>query len=89
MQRLAKPPLRRCAGCRGMFDKKTLVRVVRDAGGAFAADPSGKAAGRGAYVCRSQKCLNAAQKSRGFERSFKAQVPRELYEHLAELVGDT
>ena len=34
-------------------------------------DKEGKMPGRGAYVCKDEKCILLAMKKRGFERAFK------------------
>jgi hypothetical protein len=75
-------PQRRCVGCREMKDKISLVRVVVNSEGEISLDPSGKASGRGAYVCKNPDCLQKAQKSKGFERSLKRAVPSEIYADL-------
>jgi hypothetical protein len=77
-----KNPKRRCVGCREMKDKASLVRVTANADGKISLDRSGKAAGRGAYVCKNPECLQKAQKSKGFERSLKRAVPSEIYDAL-------
>jgi len=77
-----KIPLRKCTGCQEMKNKKELIRVVKNDEGEFSLDFTGKKSGRGAYVCRSLDCLEKAQKNKGFERSFKTSVPREVYENL-------
>ncbi|MBE9474717.1 MAG: YlxR family protein, partial [Chloroflexi bacterium] len=42
-------PQRTCVGCREVHSKRSLVRVVRGPEGIFI-DPTGKMAGRGAYL---------------------------------------
>ncbi len=79
-----KIPLRKCTGCQEMKDKKELIRVVRNDEGEFGLDFTGKKPGRGAYVCPTAECLEKAQKSRGFERSFKCAVPADVYNSLKE-----
>jgi len=64
-------------GCRTVRDKRDLVRVVHTADDQFLLDPSGKLAGRGAYVCPSTACLTQAVKRKSFDRAFKQSVPRE------------
>jgi len=81
-----KIPLRECAGCGEMKNKRELMRVVRNKDGVFSIDPTGKKAGRGAYICPSPECLQKAQKHKGFERSFKQAIPASVFEQLrAEL----
>ena len=77
-----KVPLRRCTGCLEMKNKKELIRVVRGEDGSFSIDLTGKKAGRGAYICPDTDCLARAVKSKGLERSFKAAVPKDVYESL-------
>ena len=48
-------PQRKCAGCGELKDKKELIRVVRTPEGEFRIDTTGKAAGRGAYICRKKE----------------------------------
>ncbi len=77
-----KIPLRKCTGCQEMKSKKELIRIVRNDAGEFSLDRTGKKPGRGAYICPCGECLTKAQKTKGLERSFKAPVPKEVYEQL-------
>ncbi len=64
------PPLRRCVVCRRQGGKAGLLRVVRGADGA-AADPAGRAQGRGAYVCRRPECLRDGRLTRMLAQSLR------------------
>ena len=75
-------PMRKCVGCQEMKSKKEMMRVIRTAEGEFLLDATGKKNGRGAYLCRSKECLDHAIRSKGLERSFKQQIPKEVYESL-------
>ncbi|HOF94392.1 MAG TPA: YlxR family protein [Clostridia bacterium] len=77
-----KIPMRMCIGCRQMRPKRELVRVVRSGEGKISLDPTGRAPGRGAYLCRDGACLERAMKSRALERSFEQKIDSELYEKL-------
>ena len=70
-----KVPMRRCVGCGISKDKRELLRIIRDNQGNICADATGKAAGRGAYVCKDPGCFEKAIKKKGFERAFKTPVP--------------
>ncbi len=75
--------------CREPSDKKALLRVVRRPekdGGGIAADPSGRANGRGAYVCASAECIDKAVKQKRFERSLSAAVPPTLADDLKKSI---
>ncbi len=80
-----KVPLRRCAGCNEQKSKKELVRVVRTPEGKIELDKTGKANGRGVYLCPSITCLNKARKAKRLERGFDLAVPEEVWISLEEL----
>lgn len=79
-------PLRKCLGCGEMKEKKQLLRVVRAKDGTTSADFTGKASGRGAYICRSVACFDAARKNRRFEKAFSEKIPEEVFEKLRESI---
>ena len=79
-----KIPLRMCTGCGEMFDKRTLVRVVKSPDGEISLDLTGKKSGRGAYVCKNPQCLKMARKKRAFERAFSMQISEEVYNLMEE-----
>lgn len=82
-------PLRKCTGCGEMKPKRELVRVVRSPEGEIALDPIGKAAGRGAYVCRNLACLQAARKARRFEKAFACTIPDEIYDRMEKELSES
>ena len=53
-------PVRTCIGCRTAQPKRDMLRIVRTPEGEVMPDPTGKKSGRGAYICYSQECLQAA-----------------------------
>ena len=77
-----KIPLRQCIGCGEMKSKKEMIRVIKTAEGEILLDATGRKNGRGAYLCPSMECFKKAVKGRGLERSFKMEIPREVYETL-------
>ena len=77
-----KIPMRKCVGCGEMKPKKELMRILKTETGEFLVDADGKKNGRGAYICRSADCFRKAVRSRGFERSFRQQIPEEVYDRL-------
>jgi uncharacterized protein len=48
-------PQRTCVGCRTVLPKRTLIRLVRTSEG-VQVDPTGKQAGRGAYLHNRRPC---------------------------------
>ena len=77
-----KVPMRMCVGCREMKPKKELLRIVRSPEGEVSVDRTGKASGRGAYICASEECLNKAQKIKGLERALEHSVSAEVFDRL-------
>jgi len=71
-----------CVGCRSRREKKELIRVVRTPELTLLIDPTGKKAGRGAYLCPRIECLQKAIKSRALEKTLGVQINPEI---LAEL----
>ena len=54
-QRVKHVPQRTCVGCREVLPKRKMVRIVRSADG-VRVDPTGKLAGRGAYLHDKRDC---------------------------------
>ncbi|MDL2298813.1 YlxR family protein [Synergistaceae bacterium OttesenSCG-928-D05] len=79
---------RTCVGCGEESPKKALLRVVRTPEGEVEYDPTGKANGRGAYVCADPECLKQAKKKNALSRALKTAVPDKLYEALALLIAE-
>ena len=67
-------PVRTCVACRRTDAKRGLFRLVRDADGRVAVDPTGKQAGRGAYLCHDPACWEQALKRRGLERALRIEA---------------
>jgi len=75
-------PQRMCVACRGMFDKDNLIKAVKNKDNNIRFDEGKNLGGRGAYVCKSNKCREKCIKTRGFNRAFKCNVPNDIYENL-------
>lgn len=82
-----KIPLRMCNGCMEMKPKKELIRVVRSPEGEVTVDLTGKKSGRGAYICKSQECLEKAFKAKRLSRNLDTQISEEVYDRLKAEVG--
>jgi uncharacterized protein len=62
------------------------MRIVRTPSGDVVPDETGRAAGRGAYVCRTGDCLQTAIKKGALSRALKTSLPEELSQMLAASV---
>lgn len=81
-------PQRSCIGCNTKKDKKDLIRIVKDKDGNISIDKTGKANGRGAYICDNIECLEKAIKSKRLERTFEKGIDSEIYENLRGVIID-
>ena len=79
-----KLPVRTCIACRQEFLKKDLLRIVKDKEGNFFVDKTGKANGRGAYICGKSECVKKLQKAKLLDRVFSSTVPVEIYQTITE-----
>jgi predicted RNA-binding protein YlxR (DUF448 family) len=69
-------PQRTCIACRAVRGKRELLRVVRTAENRVQADPTGKKAGRGAYLCRARECWETVVSAPGrLENALKLEMP--------------
>jgi uncharacterized protein len=71
--------------CRTARQKRELLRIVRTPDGRIIVDPTGKAPGRGAYVCNSEECRKLALDKGSLQRALEVPIPAEL---RAELTGE-
>lgn len=80
-------PKRTCIGCNEVKLKKELIRIVKNKEGEIFIDKTGKANGRGAYICDDVQCLEKAIKTKRLERSFETQISNEIYDELRKTIG--
>ena len=74
--------------CRTSREKRDLLRVVRTPDGVVRFDATGRANGRGAYVCRDESCITGATGRGGLGRALEASVPAELQADLMNAVHE-
>lgn len=79
-----KIPMRMCVGCQEMFEKRSLIRLVRTPEGDILFDSTGKKSGRGVYLCKKQACLSAATKGKRIQKAFQCEVPASIFQRLSE-----
>ena len=81
-QTLKRRPQRTCIGCQRVSTKRELVRIVRKPNGEVVVDPTGKVAGRGAYLCKDKRCWRAALEHKRFDRALKLALTPEQYAYI-------
>lgn len=77
-------PQRTCVGCREVHSKRSLIRVVRNPEGIFV-DPTGKMAGRGAYLHEQKDCWKAGIEN-ALGRALRKELTAEEKERLTKFM---
>jgi len=72
VKRVKHIPQRTCVGCRTVLPKRQMVRLVRTPEGVLV-DPTGKLAGRGAYLHDRQECWERGLKG-GLAHALKVEL---------------
>lgn len=80
-------PERMCIACKKMKPKSELIKIVKNQNG-IELDKEQNKFGRGAYVCKDEKCIRSAAKRRALSRHFKIQTDAAIYEQLVEVLND-
>ena len=82
-----KVPMRRCVGCMESKPKRELIRIVASDSGPKI-DLSGKANGRGIYLCPDTECFTKARKKKAIGRGLEIEIGEQeldnLFKELAE-----
>jgi len=73
-------PQRTCVGCRDILPKRSMVRIVRGPQGVVI-DPTGKQAGRGAYLHVQRSCWESGLKG-ALASALKTEITPEERERL-------
>ena len=68
--------------CRKVKAKQELIRLVRISDSSVEVDTSGKKAGRGAYLCRSQECWEIGFKDGRLEHTLRTTLTHDNREQL-------
>jgi uncharacterized protein len=90
VQRVKHVPQRTCVGCREVLPKRNMVRIVRTADG-VQIDPTGKLAGRGAYLHDRHECWERGLKGalgHALKTSLTADDRARLNEFMSHLPAD-
>ena len=85
---MKKIPQRTCIGCKEKKDKKDLIRIVKNKEGIITLDRTGKANGRGAYICDNIQCLEKAIKTKALERTFEMSISEDVYNELRGVISE-
>ncbi len=75
-------------GCNEAKEKKELLRIVKSKEGIIEVDLTGKKNGRGAYICKSEECLNKVIKSKRLSKVLEQEIKQDVYERLRGVIVD-
>ena len=81
-----KIPLRTCVVTKEKFEKKDLIRIVKNNEDKVFIDLTGKANGRGAYIKKDIDVLEKARKSKILDKHLEIEVPNEIYNELSNII---
>lgn len=83
-----KIPTRKCILTNEMFPKKDLLRIVKNKEGEISVDPTGKKAGRGAYVVSDLEVINNAKDKKLLENFFSTtpEIMEPIYNEVIRLI---
>ncbi len=85
--RVKHVPVRTCVACRESGAKRGLTRIVRTPAGAVLIDPTGKANGRGAYLCDKPGCWDRAVSTPLLARSLNVELTQETRDYIKEFAA--
>jgi predicted RNA-binding protein YlxR (DUF448 family) len=77
-------PLRRCVACRRSRPQRELIRFYRDAAGAWHLDETGRAGGRGAWLCRDEAACHTPKRLKRFFGAAAEPLAGAVAAHLSE-----
>lgn len=75
-------PVRTCLGCYNKRNKNELLRIVKSNSGKVLLDSTGKAEGRGSYICCNIDCVEKLIKNKRLNKVLKMNVNEEIYEEI-------
>ncbi|MBR3163004.1 MAG: YlxR family protein [Clostridia bacterium] len=81
-------PQRTCMGCFQKKDKNELIRIVKNKQDEVFIDKTGKAQGRGIYVCNDIGCFEKLVKNNKLEHILHVKISKDIYEKLRGVIID-
>lgn len=78
-----KPPMRRCIGCMESKPKQEMIRIAWFQE-KLSIDRTGKANGRGVYLCDDRACIEQARRKKALSRSFRTNFSAEETDPIFE-----
>lgn len=81
-----KIPMRMCVVTRERFEKRELIRIVKNKDGEVFVDETGKQNGKGCYLKKDIDVIIKAKDNKILDRVLEITIPENVYDNLLELV---
>ena len=81
-------PQRTCMGCNTKKNKNELLRIVKTNQNEIIIDKTGRAQGRGAYICNNEECLNKVKRNKRLEKSLNTVLSEDIYNSIRGVIID-
>ena len=81
-----KIPMRSCIVTGEKFEKKDLIRIVKNKDNQVFIDLSSKANGRGAYLKKDIDVINKCIEHKILDRKLDIEIPDSIYKELIDMV---
>ena len=81
-----KKVLRTCVVTKEQFEKKDLLRIVKNKEGQIFVDETGKQNGRGAYIKKDLEVLELAKKNKALDRALETTISDEVYSDIEKAI---
>ncbi len=75
-----------CVACREAKPKRELIRIVKNKEGVVSVDTTGKAQGRGAYLCPNVSCLEKAYKIKALNRALECEFTQDMLQEVKRVI---
>lgn len=67
---MKKEIIRKCFGCRGLFDRQNMIKLTVQ-NGIIYVNPDSKTMGRSLYICKKEECVKNVIKKHLIKRNLK------------------
>lgn len=84
--KIRKIPMRKCVVSNEMKPKKEMIRIVRSKEGEVSIDPTGKLAGRGAYLSIEPEVVQLSWDNKTLDRILNTSLTDDFYQELLDYV---
>lgn len=85
--KIKKIPMRTCVVTHEKYEKRQILRIVKDKDNNVFVDETGKKNGRGAYIKKDLEVLKLAKKNKALEKNLECTIPDSIYEEIKAIIN--